>query len=134
MKSRVRETALKLLADGQRMTKYDLAASAPCDPKTAQRTLTALRSELLIRVAKWVPVYRQKIPMYVLGKGRDRRKPKPLSGQERMRIRRTDPSYSMSELMKKRAKRAEKSKSGVPDKTLTFKNVLYGTVAKSPIS
>ena len=116
------------------MTKYDLASVAPCALKTAQRVLTALRAERLTRIAKWVPIYRQKIPTYELGTREDARKPKARSGKLRMRDRRSDPSYAIQELMKKRAKRAEKSKSGVPDKTLTFKNVLYGAVAKPPIS
>ena len=106
MKSRVRDATEKLMLAGQKMTKYDVAVEAHCDQRTAQRVLAALHAAGKIRITRWVSIYRQKIPLYVFGLGKNAKKPAPISGKSRLRRVRSDPAYCMEELMQKRAKRA----------------------------
>ena len=105
MKSRVREFALNTLERGAQLSKYDLMIQAHCDQRTAQRVLKRLHEETLVRVVKWVSAYRQKIPVYAYGSGKDKMKPKR-DEKARMRRLRADPEYAMLESMKKRRKRA----------------------------
>lgn len=104
---RVEIKAVELLKAGHVMTKYELASAAFCDPRTAARTLAKLHSSTeLIRVAKWVPIYRRKIPAYAIGDGKDANKPKAISDKNRKRIFREDnPESLVDQALKKRIAR-----------------------------
>ena len=124
MKSRVQVAIERLLEQGYKLTKYEASADAHCDQRTAQRVLRKIHASGATHITKWVPVYRQKIPEYAGGAGVDAKKPKPVSAKKRARLRRSDPSYAMRELMQKRAKRSVASKTHVPDKNLTSRIAL----------
>ena len=106
MTPRVRTAAVLMLLDGKRISKYDLADSAHCDHRSAQRVLKELHTDGVVKIAKWVSIYQQKIPVYAKGIRRDAPKPAPVTSAERMRRVRRDPSVRMDELMRKRVKRA----------------------------
>ena len=102
MKPRVRTDILARLEAGERLCKHDVEN---CDQRSAQRALSKLHEQKLIHIVRWVSSYKQKIPVYALGIGRDAAKPRPISDRDRMRRMRKDPDYCLGELLKKRAKR-----------------------------
>lgn len=106
MRSRVEQRALDLLRAGRVLTKYDLAALAHCDQRTAQRVLARIHAGTVgIRIAMWVSIYTQSIPAYAEGRVSDARKPRPQSSAQRARRRRRDVEVQIDEAMKKRATR-----------------------------
>jgi len=103
---RVELVAWGLLNAGKVICKYDLAAIAHCDQRTAQRALKKIHaSRCGVRISRWVPIYRNTIPMYFKGPGIDMPKPAAKTGAERARKRRRNPEVRWDEMMAKRAKR-----------------------------
>lgn len=116
-KSQVEIKALELLRAGKAMCKYDLAAWAHCDQRTAQRILQRIhKARVGVRIARWVSIYRHWIPVYRVGTGHDSAKPKPLLRAEVQRNRRKDMEVRWQEMMEKRAKRYRER--GLSDITL----------------
>lgn len=107
MTPRVRLFALAMIAE-KAVTKYDLAAAAPCHQRTAQRTLDKLVDEKLAHVASWQRHYKKWIPVVVAGVGANKRKPKPLSAAERARgWRKENPDKVVDQIIEKRKRRAD---------------------------
>lgn len=103
MTPRVRMRAEELLKEGRRLTKFDLAAEAPCDHRTAQRVLAALDCAY---VCAWVRSYRQPIPEYAFGDAPSVPRPKAQTTTQRnRRRRREDPELRIREAMTKRKAR-----------------------------
>jgi hypothetical protein len=101
---RVEKVALEMLNAGKVICKYDLAAVAHCDQRTAQRVLKKIHSSSVgVRISRWATIYRQYIPLFFKGPGADFPKPSPKTSAERARKRRKDPEVRWSEMMKKRA-------------------------------
>lgn len=103
---RVEKVALEMLNAGKVICKYDLAAVAHCDQRTAQRALKKIHSARCgVRISRWAPIYRNYIPMYFKGPGIDFPRPEPKSGAERAKKRRRDAEIKWDEMMRKRQKR-----------------------------
>ena len=96
---RTQERALAL-AHQSPVTKYDIPY---VHQRTAQRALQQLHEHGLVHIAAWVPIYRQRVPAYRAGTGKDALKPKPVSNKMRMRRRRKDPEFYMDERLKRAA-------------------------------
>lgn len=106
MKSRAEEAIRRLIEQGHVMSKNDAAALVFCDHRTAQRVFSKLHAEKIVYIAAWEPVYRQTIPVFKKGPGKDKAKPKPLSDKLRKRrLRKENPEFCMQEALKKRQKR-----------------------------
>ena len=103
MKSRVEAHALTLLGKSA-ISKYDLAVSAPCDQRTAQRILQRLHEREVVVVVEWVYHYHKHIPKYGEGK-KDKPKPKPRTRKQISQKYNSDPERSWTNMMKKRAQR-----------------------------
>jgi hypothetical protein len=104
MRSRVEAHALTLLGSKSAISKYDLAKSAPCDQRTAQRILKRLHERKVVVIVAWVYHYHKHIPKYGEGE-KDKRKPKPLTRKQISRRYNADPENSWNRMMKRRAQR-----------------------------
>lgn len=101
----VYQRALSLLQQGERLTKYDLAAKAPCHVRTAQRILKKICEEEQVFISGWVLNKNAWIPRYKFGTSRNQTKPRALTGAERVRKLRKNPEYRAFEAMRARARR-----------------------------
>jgi hypothetical protein len=80
--SRIEPKIRAVLATGMHVTKYTMADLAPCHQRVAQRVLTRLHREGEIHISRWASSYQTPIPVYVVGPGKDKAKPKPLTPAE----------------------------------------------------
>lgn len=124
-KSQVEIKALKILQGGKSMCKYDLAAYAHCDQRTAQRILARIHKAGQARILKWASIYRHWIPVYAAGRGADCKRPPPITPAESAARRRRDLEVRWEQMMQKRLKRLrERSEREAPITiTRTWNNV-----------
>lgn len=107
MKSVVERRALEMLRKvGAKVDKYDLAAFAPCDPRTAQRILKRIHLAVPdIKIVAWNRCYQLPIPAYGVSQRSDKPRPKSMTNAQRQRKYRKDPEYSMRCLVRERSRR-----------------------------
>ena len=83
-KGRVLPAIIDLLERGFILSKYIVADMIHCDPKTAQRNLTHLHVENVVRVCKFMRTRGAAVPMYTVQDGRrDVKPPLALTPQQK---------------------------------------------------
>jgi hypothetical protein len=106
MQSRIERATRVLIAEGGRLSKYDLAQKVFCDQRTAQRILDKLHKANDCSVVDWVKVYKQWIPVYAAKRKSDKPKPKPLTKAESSKkFKKNHPDYVLGATLRRRAKR-----------------------------
>lgn len=106
MKAVVYEKVLSAINEGKSISKYDVAKLVPCHHRTAQRVLSTMHKQRLIRICDWLPVYHQRVAIFCAKNGgRDISKPKPITAVEATRRYRSKPEKREQIIKQKRAKR-----------------------------
>lgn len=106
MKAVVYQKLVDAINSGKQISKYDAAELVPCHHRTAQRVLSRMHKERLIRICDWHPVYHQRVAIYCAKNGgRDISKPKPITAVEATRRYRSKPEKREQIIKQKRAKR-----------------------------
>lgn len=93
------------MEQGERFTKYELAAKVFCHERTAQRLLKKLKEEKKVCICGWVLNKHAWIPRYKFGPGKNQSPPRAMTVVERARKLRRNPEYREMEARKARARR-----------------------------
>lgn len=121
MKSRVYEGAIKLLEQGNTMSKHDIAEIVFCCHRAALNALRKIRETRQdVKIVGWQQVYHQKVPVYGISSEPDVPKPAPIADIDRLRSYRVKyPEVSEREALKKRVRR-QAAKLGIPATKITI--------------
>lgn len=132
-------TRLQELLRQQPCTVQDLADGLFTTVRTANEYLSHLRDNKLVRVERYElrkTTYEHYVPVYIWGKGKDAKRPKPKTPAERMRIHRkrvaTDQDLKDLANAKRRAKRRkikpDWTSCWIKPKAKPVEEELYGTL------
>lgn len=105
-RSRCLRSITTLMEAGTALSKHDAAKKIHCDVRTAERVLSHLWHEEMIRIVSWERVYNNPTPRYRWGSGEDAPRPLPMSPAEKSRKQREKPGVQERHNFNRRLKRS----------------------------
>ena len=101
----LRDTVFAMRMQGHALSKHKAAELIHCDKRTAERVLTHLWLEKMIRIVSWDRIYNNTTPIYRWGSGPDAPRPQPMDAAEKQRQRRARPGVKEKQNFDRRARR-----------------------------
>lgn len=104
MNPRVKLKAIEILQT-ETLTRQQLADRAFCHKRSAGVALNQLLAERKIHICDWARAYNQPVPVYKIGRRKNKLRPDPMTMDEKNAKRLADPEYLWRRCMEQRAKR-----------------------------
>lgn len=101
----LRDIVFKMQMEGHALTKHTASELIHCDKRTAERVLSHLWLEKMIRIVSWDRIYNNTTPIYRWGQGKDAPRPAPLPMIEKVRRYRAKPGVKEKINLDKRLRR-----------------------------
>lgn len=102
----LRDIVFKMQQEGLALTKHTASAMIHCDKRTAERILSHLWLEKMVRIVSWDRIYNNCTPIYRWGKGKDAPRPAAMDQNEKQRRHRSKPGVREKQNFDKRLKRS----------------------------